>query len=255
MFRMPLTVVLLAGLIRTVRAANVVHAGPNSARLQRTAEHVFQFVDSDKSGTLSPAEQARGEWRAEKALQQLVHDNVIGGQIPLPCVAEPQVADPAAMTRPEFTQPFRVLAAKKDASLRASRVARHRAPASQPVNLPAPVVVTIRGREGDKYDDDRLRDERIARDWRYRQDIRYFTPPQGYFQPNQFQSAPPTVVGAPAHSGKPDGARPSSSDYGSGSSHESGSMHEPVTKHEPAHNHQPPPRYELQHNHCGHRGK
>jgi len=241
MIRILLTLCLLAVMSSPTRAANVVHApGPNSGRLLRAAEHIFQLADGDKNGRLNPAEQAKGDLRAEKALRQLVHDNIIGGRIPLPVVAEPQLADPAAMTGTEFTQHFQALAAREDAALRASRVAKHQTPVCQPAICPAPVVVTVRGRERDKYGDDRLRDERCARDWHCRQEDGYYTPPQRYFQPNQVQSAPPTVFGGPASSGMPDPARSSGIDRGSGS------------KHEPTRIHEPPPRWELQHGNSGH---
>ena len=257
MLRILLTLCLLAGTTSLARAANVVHPrSPNSGRLQRTAEHIFQLADRDKNGTLNPAEQADGDLRAERALRQLVHENIIGGQIPLPVVAEPQLADPSAMTGPEFRLHFQALAADKDAALRASRVGWYQAPAFQPVIYPTPIVVSGGGgaRERDN-DDDRARDERSARDRRYRQDDRSYAPQQSYFQPNQFQSAPPPVFGAPAPSGKPDHARSSGTDHGSGSRHEAGSKHEPVTQHEPTRNHEPPPRRELERSNSEHRGK
>jgi hypothetical protein len=258
MIRILLTLCLLAGMGRLAWAANVVHApGPNSGRLQRSAEHIFQLADRDKNGTLNPAEQADGDLRAERALRQLVHDNSIGGQFPLPGVAEPQLADPSAMTGPEFTEHFRALAADKDAALRASRVARHQAPVLQPVIFPTPIVVSGGGggRERDKDDDGRARDERSARNRRYRQDDRYDAPPQRYFQPNQSQAALPPVFSAPAPSGKPDHTRSSGTDHGSGPRHETGPKHEPVTQHEPARNDESHPRSEPQHNNSGHRWK
>jgi hypothetical protein len=239
-----------------VRAANVVHApGPHSGRLQRTAEHIFQLADRDKNGTLGPAEQADGDLRAEKALRLLVHDNIIGGPNPLPGVAEPQPADPSAMTRPEFTQHFQALAAGRDATLRAARLGCYQAPVFQPVTGPTPIFVAGGGggRERDKYDDDRVRDDRSARERRYRQDDRDYARQQIIFQPNHFQPATPPVFSGPAHPGIPNSGDHKGSDHGSGSRHE---KPEPVTKekHEPR-NHEPPPRAEPQHGNGGHRGK
>ena len=200
MLRILLTLCLLAVMSSPARAANAVHAaGPNSGRLQRAAEHIFQLADGDKSGRLNPAEQAEGDVRAERALQQLVRDNIIGGRIALPVVAEPQLADPSAMTGPEFTQHFQALAAGKDAALRVSRVARHQAPPLQPVIAPTPVIVTVGGGR---------------RHRRWPQDDGYYAFPQTYFQPNQVQSAPPTAFSGPAPSGMPDHARSSGIDRG-----------------------------------------
>jgi hypothetical protein len=89
-------------------------------RLQYEAEHIFQIADRDKNGTLDPAEQAFGDRWAEECLRKLVHEYFIGGRIPLPGIAEPQLADPSAMTWPEFRQHFQALAAAKDAAQRAS---------------------------------------------------------------------------------------------------------------------------------------
>jgi hypothetical protein len=97
------------------RAANA--PGPKSSKLERTALHVVQLADADKSGALNPTEQAQADLRAEKAIRQLVHDNVIGGLNRLAAVAEPQRADAEAMTGPEFTQHFAVLAARTDTAL------------------------------------------------------------------------------------------------------------------------------------------
>jgi hypothetical protein len=255
MSRALLTLCLLAGLSGLAQAANVVHApGPNSGRLRRTAEHIFQLADRDKNGALDLAEQAEGDQRAERALRQLVHDNVIGGPIALPGVVEPQLADPSAMTGPEFTQHFQALAAARDAAVRASRVGGYQSPVLQAATGPTPIFVAGGGggRERDKYDDDRLRDERIARDRRYRQDDRYYTPQQNYFQPNSFQPAPAPVFSAPVHPGMADRGPHSGSERGSESRREP-KANEPVTKHEPR-SHEPPPRRELQHN-TGHHGK
>jgi hypothetical protein len=254
MLRPLLTLCFLAGMGGLARAANVAPAaGPHAGRLQHTAEHIFQLADADKNGTLNPAEQAAGDLRAEKALRQLVHDNIIGGPIQLRAVAEPQLADPSAMTRPEFTQHFQALAAGKDAAVRAARIGWHQAPVSQPAAAATPVFFAGGGgrRERDKYDDDRLRDERNARDRRYRQDDRYYAPQQNYFQPNPFQPGAPPVFNTPA----PDRGRQSGSDHASGSGHESGSKHEPVTKHEPPRNREPPARMEPLRGRGEHRGK
>jgi len=131
MIRTLLTLSLLAGVVSAVQAANA--PAPKLSKLERTARHLFQLADADRNGSLNPAEQAHADLRAEKAIRQLVHDNTIGGQKRLPNVAEPQLANPAAMTALEFTQHFQAMVASNDAALRAWRIAKHQVPVTQPV--------------------------------------------------------------------------------------------------------------------------
>jgi hypothetical protein len=152
MIRSLLILSLLAGVVSAVQAAN--SPAPKLSKLERTARHLFQLADADKNATLSPAEQARADLRAEKAIRQLVHDNAIGGQNRLPNVVEPQLADPGAMTGLEFTQHFQAMAANRDAALRASRIAKHQVPVAPPFVDGALPVMANYDRGSDNFDDD-----------------------------------------------------------------------------------------------------
>lgn len=82
MIRIRLMLCVLAGFLSLGHVAKAANApGPNLAKLERTAQHVFQLADADKNGSLNPTEQAQADLRAEKAIRQLVHDNVVVRQI------------------------------------------------------------------------------------------------------------------------------------------------------------------------------
>jgi hypothetical protein len=207
---------------------------PRHPKLERIAQHVFQLADGDTNGSLDPAEQAQADLRAQKAIRQLVHDNTIGGRDRLPSVAEPQLADPAAMTGPEFVRHFEALAASKDTDMRSSRIAKHQALQVQPSLGQPPVVPAVRDRDRD-WDRDRDRDDDRYRDRRSHRD---YSPPQTAFPPQPSTPSPQPRISPPVHRDTPAPRH-----------HESGGKHEPAQRHE-SH-----PRGEPPHGHGGHHGK
>jgi hypothetical protein len=206
MIRSLLILSLLAGVVSAAQAANA--PAPKLSKLERTARHLFQLADADKNATLSPAEQARADLRAEKAIRQLVHDNTIGGQNRLPNVVEPHLADPGAMTALEFTQHFQAMAANKDAALRAWRIAKHQVPVAQPFVDGALLVMANHDRGRDTFEDEKYPHNRHRH------------PTHAFFQPSEFEHNPPSGFAAPAHWSTP------------ATGHESGWQHEAAHSHE-----------------------